>query len=98
MILVCIESNRALPNSLWEDIYRSVEKLWSSSQGHVCSNYLNIEIWICDPFLADTKSITVAYFDLEDFGTNDLPGFQVKKFQRIQLYLTMCTYLVKTYV
>lgn len=26
MILVCIESNRALPNSLWEDIYSSLEK------------------------------------------------------------------------
>ena len=69
-----------------------------ASQGHVCSNYLNIEIWICDSFLADTKSIIVAYFDLYDFGTNDLPGFQVRKFQRIQLYLTMYTHLAKLFV
>lgn len=32
MFVVCAEADRGLPNSLWEEIYRSLEKLQSPSK------------------------------------------------------------------
>lgn len=58
MFVVCAKADRGLPNSLWEEIYRSLEKLQSPSQSYFCSNNFNIETWVHD-HLADTENVTV---------------------------------------
>lgn len=58
MCVVCAESDRGLPNSLWKEIYRSIEKLQRPSQSYFCSNNFNIETWVHD-HLADTENVTM---------------------------------------
>lgn len=95
IFLVWIEGDKVLPNSLCKEIYRSLEKLQSPSQGYFSQTKLNIEIWISDPLLAVKESITAADFDLEQDKYLPCQDFKSRSPREFSYYLTMHTSLPK---
>lgn len=87
MFLVCVEGDRGMTNSLWKEIYRSLEKLQSPSQSYFCSNNLNIEKWIHDHLLVGTEDITGTDCDLADISWD----FKSRNPRELSYYLPMYT-------